>query len=102
MKPTGPERDRKIAKIRGEHYQCTMTPHERKLKSIKPYSTNISAAMELWEEMKGAGELYLSYDEETRCICHIWSGGNCIVEYWADTEADAISGAYLQWKGAAQ
>ena len=75
----------------------------------KPYSTDIACAFELWEEMKGAirnssaSVLRLNIDTISYLICctvlesHMGKPsklGKCL----AETEADAISGAWLKWK----
>jgi hypothetical protein len=91
LKPPGPERDKEIAILRGEA-------------EPKPWSTDISVAFELWEEMKGASryvKLYIS--DVKKSGIYMFFEGKTDNEGWKIThvgkdEADAISGAYIKWK----
>jgi len=104
------ERDREIAEIRGEcehywgtrEYDCTLCETykckcDQFAGSIKkPYSTSIVHAMELWEEMKAEwGMPKLEVLHGNRAECSAWHEG---IIYEGETEADAISGAWLKWK----
>lgn len=114
MIKVGPERDKVIAELRGE--LC----HHPKIKEvgckvekpiaricedeckclfyhIKPYSTSIVHAMELWEEMPTGTQLSKNPNGATVRVKHGHHYKDYIV-YKGDTEADAISGAYLKWK----
>ena len=113
MTPAGPERNKRIAELRGEEIVCIhRSPTHRtgcvyndicercfRFESDKPYSTDISAAMELWDEMKEWGKqspdlLRLEFIPVIdACLCYIGQIG-CE----GKDEADAISGCYLKWK----
>ena len=114
MIPAGPERDKVIAELRGEcahealakvvdshdYYDChkcskMFLPYKN---YIKPYSTGIATSMELWEEMKGAGATLTLECEETWVQVIAVFGNHPTARGAAETEADAISGAWLKWK----
>ena len=123
MIKAGPERDKKIAELQGDKQgECDDRSYEEYFNGwicetcrqtgswnnlgehdipIKPYSTSIVHAMELWEEMKGAGSLELeTFDKSlihsVRCTLELPE--EVYFYHEAETEADAISGAYLLWK----
>lgn len=109
MKPAGIERDKQIAEMRGEvcafyvkKVVCASaceSPNECDHPLIKPYSTDISAAMELWEEMKAAVLfVVLCNPEKGDILCSVQDTHG--EEYYAEaeTESDAISGAWIRWK----
>lgn len=115
MKPPGPERDKKIAELRGSKLadpmnkciarsldRCPQEAREeqcpddcRFLKSnYDPYSTSIVHALDLLDEMRNAG-----------CTFKIWMDGTgfSIERNGKPGErvkelADAISRCYLSWK----
>jgi hypothetical protein len=133
MKPAGPERDREIAEVRG------FTVREVNVRGkfqyciprgpagygrgyprcpVPKWSTDIAAAMELWEEMKnGRGDSiplkkrvisvrleynigYASHPDGIIGVRIVMPGDESdVINYRGKTEADAISGAYLKWKG---
>jgi hypothetical protein len=123
MIPAGPERDTKIAEMRGE---CTHS--DKRLMPtgdfycvdchifspfFKSYSTDISCAMELWEEMHTSGETGLDhwrantwkFDIGYRArIENVWKGIEVITNAkhasLNSALADAISGAYVKWRAA--
>ena len=117
MIPAGVERDRVIAELRGiecvylvrndinYYVGCTFLDGKAECKNCrhetfcyKPYSTDIATAMELWEEMKGAGNPpYLICSGAGYVECYLHINGEQLV-HTAGTEADAISGAYLRWR----
>jgi hypothetical protein len=130
MIPAGEERDKRIAEIRGDTcIAYSVVPikihtagpacmkksiafpdcHNCLMFLYPKYSTDINAAMELWEEMKSEikgeslnskGELYLSFNNPDfmgPINCEIIDMGR-ILSSRGDTEADAISGVYLKWK----
>ena len=128
VKPAGPERDREIAEIkypdmeyveqnhRGVMMGFMRDPNIKKgygygnpRHKVKPYSTSIAHAMELWEEMKGAvkessiGQLSLELNTTSFLInCQIIethiNKPTKHVNHKGNTEADAISGAWLKWR----
>jgi hypothetical protein len=124
MKPAGPERDREVAEVRGykvREGETNYKGNKRKIKQMrimtkeKPYlksharwvplakySTDIAAAMELWEEMKGAGYVKLEAPFTSSLHgavnCCFWPKNKGMFNIYGKTEADAISGAYLKWK----
>lgn len=130
MNKVGPERDKVIAELADDDLSHTFIPHpgqglvagmvcrycdipqtsvtmrdESTLecnKRIKPYSTDIACAMELWEEMKGAGyNLELSFHNKWGIICRFVTkhpDNTVCFTAGGETEADAISGAWLKWK----
>lgn len=78
---------------------------------FKPYSTSIVHAMELWEEMKAnikdssIGLLSLKIATTSILIvCEMFeshiNNPSVLARHQAETEADAISGAWLKWKEA--
>jgi len=127
LQVAGPERDRQVAEIRGDDFECGCTlgatgrcPADdiqgfseddcmddcKYMKpNIKPYSTDISAAMELLPELIEAGYLInvqqnLSRDATSSTAIYntqivMQSGGKDAVAVISDT----ISGAYLKLKG---
>jgi hypothetical protein len=142
MIPAGPERDKRIAELRGEHWHedgviycevdgmkllwgcaiacsCGNTGYiwhrGQKINDkgewdyavnrinepmqcesiIKPYSTDISAAMELWGEMREAGIKPWLCNVDKIVLCTT-ADKDSYRE--ATTEADAISGAWLKWR----
>ncbi len=116
MIPAGIERDKIIAEIKDEvkhtchaHHmiarRCPTTGvnYCERMKCeywrYKEYSTDIATAMELWEEMKAAGiSIELSYHDKWGIICRFVSDRPTIYTSGGKTEADAISGAWLEWK----
>jgi hypothetical protein len=135
MKPAGAERDRDIAEVRGDevfiecHHdlipcdciweptktECLMdspeTCRDRQIYPPLPYSTDISCAMELWEEMHNSWQTS-TWVIDTKCweeTGHCWAK---VRQWWKEIEhesqrkhkslseamADAISGAWLKWK----
>jgi hypothetical protein len=115
MIPAGPERDLAILKTKGyievpapDFWSCDSKIGLQRENDLicpvcmlTPWSTDITAAMILWAEMReakqwpslnvmGTGDVVLCYlavtDDED------------MIEYQAETEADAISGCYLKWK----
>jgi hypothetical protein len=69
----------------------------------KPYSTDIACAMELWEEMaREWHEVTLIRTFRmpdiwiTVCLC---DDNDLVHEHRGETEAEAIAGAWLKWKG---
>jgi hypothetical protein len=122
MKPAGADRDREIAEIRGDKPECIPEPWKSNEHAIcsraiscdvctkkrdKPYSTDIAAAFELWEEMKAwarkqphayDGEIASIQAEMEGTLCILWTELTTPIYYRAETEADAISGAWLKWK----
>ena len=106
MNAPGPARDREIAVLRGDDCiadveeigcrgNCTVCDNW----AYKPYSTDISAALELWGEMKASGKaVELSSHSEWGMICRFVSDKPTIYSASGETEADAISGAYLKWR----
>jgi hypothetical protein len=124
MIPAGPERDRRIAELRGDKCtQYSMTPIEfgtsgpacrynsiafpddcrREGESYclgyedKPYSTDITTAMELWDEMvkDGLYPVLRTIEIDHGEIGYRMCAGE-VYEGWS--KADAISGCYLEWK----
>lgn len=120
MISAGPERDKRIAELKGrclhkntENYQefgmeiihyircldcrdSNVSLYEKQ----KPYSTDITCAMGLWDEMAKAGlmpvikTIWIDHGElGYRVSCE---GGHFMHEAW--DMADAISGAWLKWK----
>ncbi len=113
--------DREIAKLKGicahetletvvdshDYYDCCkcskrFLPFKN---YVKPYSTDIATAMELWEEMKAAGVmLTLQYHKNSGIGCRLSLTNEeaffdrASMSSYAETEADAISGAWLKWK----
>ena len=100
MIPAGPERDRAIAELRHEQIAHEPIPGMYVEMHAKPYSTDIATAMELWEEMKGAGYVALTtLGSGFPIYCHLHEDSTGIIyDLEAKTEADAISGDWLQWK----
>jgi hypothetical protein len=123
IKPVGIERDKQIAEVRGDevfiecHHdlipcdciweptrtECGMespeTCKDRQVYDPKPYSTDISCAMELWEEMKGAGLfIVLCNPEKGDILCSVQDTHGEEYYHEGETEADAISGCFLKWK----
>lgn len=128
MKQAGPERDKVIAELRGDCYHdyeltresdfpdedahiwtCKLCLHDEYTwgrrpehpGNGKPYSTDIATAMTLWEEMKGeALMLALDYAKSSKIKCIFFEDSSVDVYYHenCETEADAISGAWLKWK----
>jgi hypothetical protein len=129
LKPVGPERDKQIAELRGE-YKCMHDMRPRGLPpeaniadmceknsicwpthcfegvcliwKVKPYSTDISCAMELWEEMiESELQFYIDANKTHSSVWMLDEGiGDRIMlnEVVPYNLADAISGAYLKWK----
>lgn len=120
MIPAGIERDKQVAELRGDDRVCgfdtcayMMSPahdcDDCQYLIDKPYSTDISCAMELWEEMKQGGcNLYLHYNAADAAPKSIRGIAVEVIKpsykindlEWVkgETEADAISGAWLKWK----
>ena len=122
MIPAGIERDKIIAEIKDEvkhtchaHHmiarRCPTTGvnYCERMKCeywrYKEYSTDIATAMELWEEMKAAGVmLTLQYHKNSGIGCRLSLTNEeaffdrASMSSYAETEADAISGAWLEWK----
>ncbi len=89
VKPIGKERDYQIHEIRNPE----SPPYE-----APPYSTSLTDAWPLWEEMKVTGLLCLNVGrEETEVILPFRTTGG--IYYKGKDEADAISGAWVMWKG---
>ena len=97
IKPVGFERDKQIAKLRGDKcYPCFA------------YSTNITSAMELWQEMRDAGaqpslsvvqdfvacEAWINYGQEDHDLISNLDNDKSD----KSTEAAAISECYFNWK----
>jgi hypothetical protein len=112
ISPAGPERDKQIAKLREDEGDCGSMEKCRWDKSVcdncipKPYSTDISCAMELWEEMVQAGLIVYISESKDGAICtaseqvEVQSHTYGTIErgeHMAEEKADAISGAYLKW-----
>jgi hypothetical protein len=97
IKPAGVERDRQIAEIRGDGQPI-----------YRPYSTDITAAMELWEEMVVKGAYYLIKTRKLSRRGNVYRvrimRENALLFTGADTEglnkamAAAISGAWMRWR----
>ena len=106
MTPVGPERNKRIAEMiygnasialdgktvlvnkepdRDGHYGSSHAPN---------WSTDISAAMKLWDEMKESYKVQLIADGPISIYCLLTQS----IRYLGETEADAISGCYLKWK----
>ena len=121
MKPAGPERDRGIAEVRGdegeERWSCSCGGtmynkaqvhwHSRghsdeyivtQYTKHKPYSTDISAAMELWRDLPRGCTLYKGAKSFIVRIYKTNYPSRWECRHEGETEADAISGAYLKWK----
>jgi hypothetical protein len=110
LKPCGVERDKQIAELRGDKKLQHMTMFAGRPEKVdwyyKPYSTDIATAMELWEEMKGANlrpslTVYTSDDGEHKLACEARLIADKPITRWreiGETEADAISGAWLKWR----
>jgi hypothetical protein len=115
MKPAGADRDREIAEMRGDKPECIPEPWKSNEHAIcsraiscdvctkkrdKPYSTDIAAAFELWEEMKGDKDNHAIRlrGREGFMICSVDRPWGEEIGYQGETEADAISGAWLKWK----
>jgi hypothetical protein len=110
--------DKRIAEIRKDEFVCTlpedafMCPnwsewadkkceHPCDYKGALPYSTDIRYAMELWEEMKAANAILelctTGGYKNTGIACKVYIAGKMFL-YKAETEAEAIAGAYLKWR----
>lgn len=118
LQPVGIERDKQIAELKGltvidvnqrgnRQYQYKTGPGGYgkgfPRKKVPPYSTDISCAMELWEEMKGKfPSMHLSYmpDKSCRVYLKYEDMRGPIIYEGGETEADAISGAYVKWRTA--
>ncbi len=126
MIPAGPERDKVIAEMRGDKaglcedgglneyydgyicdcgYKGEWGDYPEHDIPVKPYSTDIAYAMELWEEMKKVGDVELDFKiRQGNCYCRLGIGGEPSDDYdieivnIVETEADAISGAWLKWR----
>ena len=124
MKSIGIERDKQIAEVKGEkcEYECTNDYNEERciihtfIPNIgckacpdlryKPYSIDISTAMELWEEMHKAGLIVEMFQRIDGMFLirlgekgdHQWA--DHVLDKFGDTASSAISGAWLKWKGA--
>ena len=92
VKPVGRERDRQIEGLR-----LLETVHFLKgnNNSIPHYSTSLTDAWKLWKEMKGDHPELLVRSNHIRCYVF---KDTVLVRYYGDTEADAISGAWVMWK----
>lgn len=136
MIPAGIERDKRIAELRGEciHMpdQDSFNPHSSTATCFlcaeefdalmvyelhsedviftnvnQKYSTDIAAAMELWNEIREAlrngsemkPRLYLE-SGTIWVACEMWDvrPDKMRHKHLAETEADAISGCYLKWR----
>ena len=108
--PVGEQRDRQVAELRDGIASCQAAYHvnhycgaksisacvSRKCKyhAHEKTSTNITAAFELWGEMKANGYLpNLTVNENSVDVSF-----HC-ASYSDIDEAAAISGAYIKWKG---
>ena len=112
MKPAGPGRNREIAEIRGddkpicklpemafccpnyEEYRTVGCPKHCEYYGFKPYSTDISASMELAREMHSSGDK--TADQLLHDAWNWWMAGD---NSSLQELAGAISGAWLKWKG---
>jgi hypothetical protein len=97
IKPAGPERNKQIAVLRGEDKPIYDEQAQTWYIPDKDYR-KIEHAFELWEKMKAAG-FTITLDShktgESECFVNDRPG----VEYTDETEADAISGAWLILEG---
>ncbi len=123
MIPVGPERDKAILIAMGykevdapKYWHCDSESGLVKYQGtdnedwicprcmLRPYSTDISCAMKLWEEMKEKShEMYIIH-RYGMVSCKVWSKNEPNPKFYfvGKTEADAISGAWLKWKEANQ
>ncbi len=86
----------------GWHRRERYSEDGRQWKAIKPYSTSIAHAMELWDEMKEAGEHpCLGVRVDGWIFCNTMTDRLKVEnDTIGENEADAISGAWLKWKEA--
>lgn len=120
MTPAGPERDKRIAELigwrevkmlDGNAYGIPPYFGEDATQSVMvaPYSTDIATAMELWDEMRAlvrkssVGKIILEMDTTGYLIyCKVFATSISVptkcFEHKSQTEAGAISGAWLKWK----
>ena len=114
MKPAGIERDKQIAGLRGtlcshpymHEIGCQVKAPSSEIcedkcgclfYQVKPYSTDISAAMELWEEIPQNSQMMKNPDGVTVIVYTNWQIHKRL-KYKGEDTADAISGAWLKWK----
>lgn len=121
IKPVGRERDRQIVELKGlcwheteDAYTCkhcgmkalmSLDSNTAWNREINPYySTSLTNAWELWEEMKKEKDtmaLDLNYDscrtkdKSYEVLCEKELSESL---FRGTTEADAISGAWVEWK----
>jgi hypothetical protein len=92
MIPAGPERDKRIAELRGVYFGNVLMQSE--------WSTDAPTALELFKEMPEGTCLEITkngftcgkiYDHGIACTWCEWA-------HEAPTIADAVSGAWLKWR----
>jgi hypothetical protein len=103
------ELDAKIAELRGEKGWYRLgSPAIGSMTEQRPfhYSTDIRAAMELWDEMVGRGLAVTVEGDgiEFAWVCQIWElvqgkERKLLVETIDKTAPSVLCNAYLEWRG---
>ncbi len=110
VKPVGRERDRQIAELKN----IPFVEDYLNLTHVKEWSISLTDAWELWEEMTQRGDMFSVLDRQhislhdtlkpykiVRCMLYD-SRGKEKGRRWKHKgvdEPDAISGAWVKWKG---